>query len=207
MSDTSWEESQKRNPRSRLRIWLISTLLGIFLAGIILFNNRDYIPGVKTQGNVHVSGGHVSRELFSKDVGFPKNPVEDRPAKSGSGSARLNKSVSSTLPKKASDGRNAHRDSIVIKDIGCRVMDRKDIRVNLSICLFFSGSIDRSDLLVRREAMAAMVRKAVNNMALEEVKKAGISPLLLREINTVFEKNVCNNIIIDNINVEKVNTE
>lgn len=207
MPDTSWEESQKRNHHSRLWIWLIIALLGIFLAGTILHNNRDYIQGLKTPGNSHVSGAHVSRELFSADTGPRKNPGDSSRTKAGAGTARQKKPVSTAMAKQGSDDRAARRDSIEIKDIKCRVMDRNDIWVKLSVCLFYGGTIERRDLLVRREAMTVIVQKAIFALVLEEVKKDRIKPLLLSEINAVFKKNLFNDILIENIIVEKVNTE
>lgn len=198
MPDTTWEESQKLNKRSRLWIWLIIILLGISLAGIIIYNNRDYIPGLKTLGSKT-----VSREVFS--AGAVSRAPRGQPG--------IHYKTAAPADEWPSPGKQEHengiknRDSLVIKDIACRVMDRNDIRIRLSVRLLFDKSVQRNEILVRRETMTVMVQKALKTMSLDDVKIDKIKPVLLKEINTIYDNNVVNDIVIDNIIVEKVFNE
>jgi hypothetical protein len=198
MPDTTWEESQKRDPRFRLWIWLIIILLGVSLAGIIIYNNRDYIPGLKTPGSKT-----VSREVFSA------NAVSRAPRENPG----IYDKAAVPSDERPFQGKQKHknsavgRDSVVIKDIACRVMDRNDIRIRLSVRLVFDNTGQRNEILVRRETMAVMVQKTLKTMSLEDVKIDKIKPVLLKEINTIYDNNVVNDIAIDNIIVEKVFNE
>jgi hypothetical protein len=197
MPDTTWEESQKRNPRFRLWILLIIILLGISVAGIIIYNNRDYLSGTRASGS-----GTVSREVFSTDAVAPKkHGISDRTAALEGNSPREGFS-SSAKPGRSKNA--ADQDSVILKDIRCRVMDRNDITIKMSVRLYFGDAGQRREVLLRCETMAVVARKTVGTTALEDIKIDKIKPVLLREMNAVFEKDMFNDIAIDNITVEKV---
>jgi hypothetical protein len=86
-------------------------------------------------------------------------------------------------------------------------MDRNDLRIRLSIGLHFSDAERRSEIMARREVIAVMAQKTLKTRALDDIKIERIKPLLLREINTVFETGVFNDISIHTIAVEKVSNE
>ena len=198
MTDTTWEESQKRNPHSRFLIWLVVILLGTALAGIIIYNNRDFIPGLKPSGS-----RPSSREVFSTDAVSAGLPGSLNKSSVTSGSVRSNDIPSHAIRNAPVTG----LDFVEINDIICRVMDRNDVRIKLSVRLGFGDTEKRSEVLVRREVIAVIVQKALQTMALEDVKIDKIKPVLLKNSNAIFEKKVFNDIVIDTISIEKVLNE
>lgn len=193
MADTSWEESRNKRPHSRWLIWPLLVLVAASAAGIILYNNRDYIKGFSGQGS-----RPAPREVFSPEEvrGDQDAPGENRG--SGAGSSRS---------KSGHAGGFGIRDSIVIPNIACRTMDRGDLLVRLSIVVYFNDAGRRSEITARREVMTVMVQKTLKAMALDDMKIDRIKPSLLRELNTVFETGVFNDISIQTIAVEKVSNE
>jgi hypothetical protein len=193
MADTSWEESQKRGPKKRLLVRLLVLLLVVSLTGTALYNNRDFLSGFSSQ-----TSGALSRKVFSADVRLGRetpSPVKTR-----------DRDVSSFVNRQQAVSTVEH-DTVSLDDIPCRVMDRNDIRIRLSLKLFFNDAKRRREIPARREAMTVMVQKAVSVMALENVKIDKIKPALLTEINACFENNLFNDIVLKNLTVEKVNSE
>ncbi|MCU0610104.1 MAG: hypothetical protein MUF22_10105 [Chitinispirillaceae bacterium] len=189
MPETSWEDSHKH--RSGIWTGVILILVAVAASAIIYHNNRDFFSTVKFHA------GPVAR---TKTAPVRADPGPEAP-KPVSVQAVLSEPEVRAVP---APRRFSLRDSVVMNDVACSVLGRPDLRIHLSLSLFFDDPALRRDILVRRDDLAIMAGKVVGEKELEAVKIDQITPVLLSAMNSVFETAVLTGITIRAIRVEKV---
>jgi hypothetical protein len=211
MSETSWELHQKR----RILSWklLIILLLLAGVAGIIIYNNRDFILG-KAVSEHEITTQTVSSAKISQ---HPKNiektaqpvvvMVKSPPVlKTGSKPERQKEAGISTRDSGRANNSGVG-DSIILSDVACRVSGRNDVRVHLSLVLYVATTRQRHEIMVQRDALAVMVQNVVRGQELETLRIGTLRPLFLKAMSAVLDTMTLTDIKLRNISIEKVSRE
>ena len=86
----------------------------------------------------------------------------------------------------------------------CEVSDRTDIRLKISIALFFSDEKMRQEILIRRNEIKIIIKSIISSKVMGLVKKDTIEPELKKAVNGMFSREVLTDIVLKDIQIEKV---
>ena len=221
MSESSWESSRKS---FRKKIIFSAAIVFPFLlvSSILFINNRDLIT--KTIEPKSVSAESSSRESVQETEKKTEKSSSTSESSSSSGdilkktpvekieASPLKESIVPEQQKKSVKAVKDHTEkkqqsksfSERLAPIRCRIENRKDVVINLSLELFFNDPEKRAAIRLRREDIKIMVWRTMRLKELSEIKIGELEKQLFKEINSIFEVDDLNSLKIRNIHVEKV---
>ncbi|MBN1130193.1 MAG: hypothetical protein JXA71_14470 [Chitinispirillaceae bacterium] len=214
MAERSWEEHAHRGNRTWK--WLLILLPVVLVAGISIYNNRDVIYEVsgfrknldtaaafavsaaETPAQTAVKPGEAEKDVAPgrTAVAVPKGPPPGKKGpfvKDADSSTRSSSSV-------------AAGDSVEIGEIPCRVLNRDDIVMMISLVVFCDRQARRT-VLVRRDAIGVLVQNALRALDLETVKLDALKLDLLEAMNRLFDTKTITGISFRSVRIEKVSSE
>ena len=97
--------------------------------------------------------------------------------------------------------------SVELPPFPCSIENRKDIVISLSLELFYKDSSFRDAILFRRNELKVMVMRVIRKKVLPEMKINVLEKELLKEVNSVFDRQTISKVKIRNIKIEKVSAK
>lgn len=163
-----------------------------------------------------VESNDVHKYLADKKTAM-HSPVESRPV-SGQQTPdeRIPKrpdplnapSVASIDKKSADQIKNPLKEQVfLLTNVQSRVIDRKDLIISLALELFYTDSMDRSDLYINRDALRVVALKVLQDKPLASLKKEQLAEDFKTEMNGIFERKTLIKVRIREFHIKKVSEQ
>ncbi|MFW6244530.1 MAG: hypothetical protein ACOC36_01455 [Fibrobacterota bacterium] len=183
--DTS-EIREKRLRARRVRRRFFLVLICIILCGIVVYNNRDWIP---------VEGSSNQKLSAESEQGARKaSSVTNRTVPSENDSAALKSAE--VVQQISQPG------SLVLSEIKCKIAGRNDLEVILTVEIFFNNDALYQEVLFKRDDLKVMVMDVMRHKEFGAVKTETLRTEILDALNEVLEAGELERIDIRDFRVE-----
>lgn len=213
------DNNRSYHKKRKKAVWIICLIvIGVI---IILLNNYDIFFSNFSVNNVFISS--VVKRFFYKGgkiVAPESKYIYIDSIKNVNLHQNINKTIDSEFIKsetlltidKAEEKRVEHivggeistkLYSLSLQNIRCRVQNREDIILNLSLELFFEDIDIKQEILMKREEIKIMVMNEIKEMELADIKPTFLESHLIYSINSIFDKKIIKRINVKTIEIEK----
>lgn len=117
-------------------------------------------------------------------------------------------SVASSDKKSADQAKNPLKEQVfLLTNVQSRVIDRKDLIISLALELFYTDSVDRSDLHINRDALRVIALNVLQDKPLASLKKEQLAEDFKTEMNGIFERKTLIKVRIREFHIKKVSEQ
>ncbi|MDR0305653.1 MAG: hypothetical protein LBI42_02325 [Chitinispirillales bacterium] len=123
------------------------------------------------------------RSFFENQLKYLEKPA-DKPIGDTVGDREFIETDSAQPAKRTV--RNVKADSLVLSDIKCKLADRDDLIILLTIELFFDSNVLGQELSLKSKILETVAKQAVSRLEFGDAKSQVLSPHLLSAFNNVL---------------------
>lgn len=208
MTESGWKRSGNIHQR-RLRILYITAIVAAVLVTILYFNNQDFFRKFQSEDRESEKQVWPQTESATDSPVAPISSNEDALTRIEDSGKYM---VAVQNPERVVV-KNVVQEPLVLPDtpdpvlisgITCEISDRDDLLVRVSLKIGFNEESSRSEVLLRRNEIKVLTKKAISIKELSLVKKEILEPELKNAINGLCGRELINKVTISDLQIEKV---
>lgn len=180
------------------RLWLAVVLVGVVgVVGLVLRNNPELMATFKW------APSRPSTE-HKKEAPQVKQPAEPAVVEKAEFSEPA-KPAEPAVADKAKFSEPAARGSLILERVDCRLLDRPDLVVYVSLNLVFSHPALKDEILLKRESLRTLLRAVVAGKRLEEIVVEPLRIELKSRFNRVLQSGAIEDIEFRDFRIDSRN--
>jgi flagellar basal body-associated protein FliL len=200
--------SDKTRRNSSRAIWILLLVAVCSVAAFLVYRNNRELFSRNGSPSAPVPAAPIRQVEKKADTA----PIIKRKGTEQKAAAPLDPVVVLKSQQAAVDeprtaaGRLHLRKSVLIPGVDCVILDKKDIRISLSLELFFIADSLQDEILMKREQLKVMVRKVLATKQFDDVKTGALKEEIKSAMNTLLERGAVEDIEFRAFRVEPMDT-
>lgn len=189
MNSSSWEKS--RNKQRPLWVIIVIAVIALIIVAVFLQNNSELFWGISPQ-----------KEKMQEEESLSLDESESLNMSHDSIREEIASKIADPEPNKVPEEKSADK-VIPLNNIECKVADRPDLTVAISLELIYDKTKSKKEILFKREDLKVMVYNALSKKNLSDILVEKIRPEILKEVNRVLKKGKITDVIFTDFRIEK----
>ncbi|MFP4416201.1 MAG: hypothetical protein ACOC41_06715 [Chitinivibrionales bacterium] len=187
---TRQSEKRGRSPLNPGRLFYVIVCAGLVL--VFLQNNFQIFSYKKEEKKQARSDSIATKDVLSDEykraTSMEENPAEKAETRETHIDDTSQKSMHpvTSLSSPMAPGSSDTLFSLILAPVRCRVSDRPDMPLSVTLKLFFSGDEVRKEILLHRNGLAVIVKKVFSQTSFEDIVVDRMKPALLSEMNNLI---------------------
>ena len=203
MEGSEWE-SIRKSYKKRIVISFLISIPVFILSGIFFYNNRDFFRSNTLEEAASNQASSLTDSLMIDTL--VEDSIKDKSTVLDSDSHSSFVLEIQPEIKKVNDESTKPllQSSVILPRIECWTFDRRDLKLVMSLELYFQGHKSDKDIAVMRNDLKVVIQRLVSGKELNSIKKEILKSEIIHSVNDMLGTDFFKDLKIVDFKIEKV---
>jgi flagellar basal body-associated protein FliL len=202
MSESAWLNHQQKRKNY---LWLVLIIAAVCIAAVLFIRNNSEIIG----DSLHAAAVPQKSEpvvVPQQNTSVPKTPETVQKVQPAAAKLQPTQGVKSVLPQAlAAKAAEVARGSVPLTGITCRLIDKSQPSVRLSLLLVFpANKALEQEVLIKRDNLKIMVQKTLATKSMDDMVVDALRKDIRSGLNSILENGALSDIEFKEFRIDKV---